>query len=244
MIARTFWRIHQSVSLIAGARRATEVLMGGGIDLLQEEAQRATNQVFSIAKSMAIPLGTLQRGTMERKVFEHQTTALNTVIDSALMITMHALVDDVLCQLIHVIIRAAPVRCAHFVDSKKIELRAAREKTYRALLQERLLEYGESVDRLSLPAKVELLLSALRPQPGSLNTAEHTFSIEHLAELDALRHDLVHGGGPRRIPDLKADLDYLQFVAYTLWAATSQSSPGLLEGFAKSTPFPQNSPPR
>lgn len=237
IVAEVFWRAMSSMSLIAGARRATEVLLRDGGDVLRNEARQSASASLQIAETLGVPPGRLTREAVEQHIFGHQSESLAAVVDASLLITMHALLDDALFQLLRVAMRATPDKCKHFVASKKIDLSAARDKSYPELLADKLVEYeGKTLERASLLEKVDHLLGVLRPEAGSLNTETNTFSRDRLKELDELRHNLVHGTGPRTLPTLKEDLDYLQYVLFTFWGAVSLSEPSLLVELVKGPP--------
>lgn len=228
ILAEVFWRAMSSTSLIAGARYAAEVLLSKGGEVLRNEAKESASTSLQIARSLGIPPQRLTKEAVEQHIFGHQSKSLAAVIDSSLLITMHALLDDALFQLLRVAMRAMPVKCEHFVASKKIDLVTARDKPYPELLADKLAEYEGSLERTSLAEKVNRLLSVLRPEAGSLDTEAHTFSLERLKELDEARHSLVHGDGPRALPKLKDDLEYLQYVLFTFWSKVALSAPDLL----------------
>jgi hypothetical protein len=233
IIARLFGRTVSSVSLVAGARRAAEVLLREGSEALRSEAEKASALSLQIIKSMGIPGDRLNGKFTADTVLEHQRGSLIAVIDSALLITMHAVVDDSMYQLLRAVFRETPERCEHLVSAKKVELSEVRRQAYLDLLKDKLMELENSLERASLLKKVDTLLSVLKPEPGSLNSDRYDFSREHLEELDQLRHDVVHGSGPRTLPTIQNDLEYLQFVLFTFWGAVALSTPTMLTEFAK-----------
>jgi predicted house-cleaning noncanonical NTP pyrophosphatase (MazG superfamily) len=242
IVAQVFWQAMSSLSLIAGAHRAAQVLLKEGSEVLFGEAVRSADLSLHVAQSFGVPPERLTREDVEKHIFGHQSKSLSAVIDASLLITMHALLDDALYQLLRAAMIATPEKCEHFVSSKKIDLAMAKDKNYAQLLADKLTEFERSLSRASLLEKVDHLLSVVRPEAGSLNTDVQTFSRERLEQLDNFRHDLVHGSGPREIPSIREDLEYLQYVLFTLWAKVALSAPGLVAGLLKGPPQRESQP--
>lgn len=233
IIAKLLGQTMSSVSLIAGARRAIQVLLSEGGGALRAEAEKASRLSLQILETIGVPQVQQKFNITAEAVVEHQSESLIAVVDSALLIAMHAVLDDSVHQLLRALFQEAPDRCEDLVARKKVDLGEVRAQDYMTLLKGQLADLENSLERSSLLKKVDTLLSVLKPEPGSLNTERYSFSRGRLEELDQLRHQLVHDSGPRTLPTIDEDLEYLQYVLFTLWAAVSLSTPTMLDELAK-----------
>jgi len=59
---------------------------------------------------------------------------------------------------------------------------------------------------------LKALISALQPPPEVLSDGEYSYSEARIAEIDAVRHQVVHED-PREIPSIEDDLRYLEATA-------------------------------
>lgn len=237
IIAELLLQIVNAESMVAGARRAHELLERESQSILAD-AKDASGAILQFLRSSGVPTGAITPEEFQDHILRHQSSSLAAVIDSASLIATHALLDTVIHRLLQVVIRATPEKCEHFVTSRSVELSIVRDTPYSAILAEKLARFESSIERAPLLEKLDRLMSVLRPVAGSLDTESHRFSRDRIERLNNLRHDIVHRGGLRILPTLEDDLQYVQYVLHALWATTATSAPGLLSKLAEGKPPP------
>jgi len=75
-------------------------------------------------------------------------------------------------------------------DRKKYSLSDLRAKDFIARLREESISYLDHLKRCSLPNRMGVLLSILRPSKQLVS--DHQFSLDTLKQIDKLRHTLIH----------------------------------------------------
>jgi hypothetical protein len=132
-------------------------------------------------------------------------------VDAAALVFAHAILDETASEFCRVSAAACPQDWESRVLDKKVSLKEVRTKGVEVVFREALEARLESLERESLPAKVQHLLACCQPPAGARPIEGYEFSIERLERIDRLRHQVVHESVlGRAIENAEADLEFLQ----------------------------------
>lgn len=220
-------RLIGSVSGIAGARRAADLFLEKGAPILEVEAQKETQAILShlrrtipnernkILEAIGGPEG------MAAFAVIHQSSALRSAIDSASLVFMHAVLEDVLMECILGTMRADVGAWERKLSGKRVKVGDIKGKSYDEVLRELLEAHRDQIERESMPKKAELLIAIMRPQPDELSDASYIYSKKRLEKIDSSRHEIVHRTGPQNLPTIADDIRYMEATAFRFLTMTA-----------------------
>lgn len=149
--------------------------------------------------------------TMAQSMTEAAVANARTAIDAASIVFAHSILDGAAYECCQVTALLAPLDWEQSVADRRVKLSDVKSTSYEDLVKANLQPVIEELDRKSLPQKIELLFQRCRPPGGWAPMGDYKFDPNRIARFDELRHGIihVHGAGPREIPDLDTELDYL-----------------------------------
>ena len=128
-------------------------------------------------------------------------------VDSASIVFMHSALDGALQDLCRATALVAPQRWQQFVDGQEERLDVLRDRGYEAVAKDRIDAFVTSYE--SMLKKTDRLFQVCQPDRANSRIG-YRFDRARLAELDDLRHDIVHRNRPRTpIHDVDAGIEYL-----------------------------------
>lgn len=123
-------------------------------------------------------------------------------VDAATLVFSHSLLDAWLLDVCRLTSIVNPSYWESLVERKQVELGQVRARGYEDLLHEKVGVLLKGLERDSMLKKVDSILAQCRPAKMPLHIPGYRFSRAKLAELDELRHDIVHRGVLGRVvPD-------------------------------------------
>ncbi len=135
-------------------------------------------------------------------------------VDAASVIFAHSILDGAAFESCRISSIAAPMDWEREVRDRQVRLGGLKDSQYEELVRDAVGKFIHSLERESLLTKVDCLLARCQPSSGWSPMGGYAFSRDRIAAFDRLRHDIIHGAGPRVIPDLEADLDYLSRTTF------------------------------
>lgn len=150
-----------------------------------------------------------------------QKLSVQMVLDAACLVFAHSVFDAALLECCRAAAIASPADWEQFVKERKYAIIALKEQSYESILQAAVENELQRLSRDSAVVKVDRLLSLCRPSSDFLTSPIHrsgvySFSRERLVEIDQVRHDIVHGEGPRQLENLDEDVTYLEATAFRM----------------------------
>ncbi len=130
-------------------------------------------------------------------------------VDAASVIFAHSILDGAAFECCRISSIAAPMDWESEVKERMVRPGGLKDSPYEGLVRDAVEKFVLSLDRASLLTKIDLLFARCRPPSGETLMVGYVFSRDRIVAFDRLRHDIIHGAGPRVIPSLDADLDYL-----------------------------------
>lgn len=161
-------------------------------------------------------------GAVAEGLTKQQIEAFGGSVDSASIVFMHSALDGALHDLCKATALAAPQRWEQFVDGQEERLGVIRERGYEAVAKDRIDAFVSALSYESMLKKTDRLFQVC--QPGrAYARAGYRFDRARLAELDDLRHDIVHRNRPRApIPDVDAGIDFLNETGLFFFGMVNQ----------------------
>ncbi len=131
-------------------------------------------------------------------------------LDASSLVFAHSLLDGTVHDYCRLCAMIAPRDFLPFVGEKKLALNEIEGQSFENLLGNLIEVYLTNLEKESLLRKADFLFQICRPPSGFAPMEGYTFSRSRLADLDALRHRIVHTVGPlTRIPNSEDDFEFL-----------------------------------
>jgi len=113
-------------------------------------------------------------------------------VNAATLLFSHSLLDAWLLEVCRLTAIVDPPYWESLVERKQVELGQVRAKRYEQLVHEKVRALLKGLERDSMLKKVDCILAQCRPARISSHNPSWRFDRAKLAELDRLRHDIVH----------------------------------------------------
>jgi len=138
----------------------------------------------------------LQTITSDPNYFRNKQIESNqSIIDAACIVFAHGILDDSVYGYLKVTSMASPALWDSYLENKKVEFKAIREKTYEQIREEtlkRLLD--KEIEPLSFPKKLDLLHEISTVQEGeTFLESNFTYEKKRLSKFHGIRKNIVHG---------------------------------------------------
>jgi hypothetical protein len=143
-------------------------------------------------------------------------------IDASSLVFAHSIVDSNAYDYCLVTSMLEPQSWESLIDKKKIQLSEIKEQSYSEILSREVSKFILSLERESLLKKVDLLFSICKPPRDFAPINDFQYDRARLEELDKLRHEIVHGSGPIKLPNGPADIRYPQRTSSFLMALVNE----------------------
>lgn len=117
----------------------------------------------------------------------------NDSLDAATAIFIHSMIDGAAFDFCRVTALHAPKDWESDLLAKQIPLGAVRERSYDAILQEKLQQTLDGLEMKSLSEKIDRLHARCQPPRGWSPMDNYSFDATRINKLDKLRQDIVHG---------------------------------------------------
>jgi len=135
---------------------------------------------------------------------------LNVSIDAASLVFMHSVIDSAVYEFCHALAYVSPLSWERYVSKKKVAIDEIKEDSYQSILNAKILQYVNSLERESLLTKIDHIFQVCKPIEGFTPIENYKFDRDRVEGLDRLRHDVVHGAGQVvRLPKGDEDIWYL-----------------------------------
>lgn len=158
---------------------------------------------------------------------ERRAAQFTSMVEGASLIYAHSLLDGIAYDLCECIAMISPLAWRTHVEMKKVALKDVIARSRDDLERELVDSYLTSLERESLPKKVEALFSVCHPKkdfsPFVREEPQYAYDSKRLCKLDDQRHDLVHGLLPISTSVGTVELEYMQKTALYLAAMVSAS---------------------
>lgn len=208
---KTFFRAVSNLGTIASFRR----VVAGTLPAAEPATYAWALRFLSDPSSKRLFLepdriGPLDLEAIARHATDRSLKNARAVTDAATIVFAHSVVDDAAYQYGSVSALAEPDDWANDISGRKVSFGQVKLKGVDFVSQDLLAAHLKQLEREPLMDKMEALFKRCRPTSDVINTSQFKYSPERLAELDSLRHKIVHGEGvSESIPTIDKDLDYL-----------------------------------
>jgi hypothetical protein len=148
-------------------------------------------------------------GAVAEGLTKQQVQAFGGSVDSASIVFMHSALDGALHDLCRATALVAPQRWQPFVDGQEERLSVLRDRGYEAVAKDRIDAFVAALSRESMLKKTDRLFQVCQPE-RAYSRVGYRFDRARLAEVDNVRHDIVHRNRPRTpIQDVDGSIDFL-----------------------------------
>ena len=155
-----------------------------------------------------------REGLVERRPREMTEAAVNDfrhTLHAASLVFAHSILDAAMLDCLKVCATAASTDWVELLRDKKVSLGEVEKSSFSGLLAEAIEAELARLERQSLLAKVDRILQLCRPDKEVYLTNGFRFDRDRLAQLDSLRHEVVHAPGGRwSFTNILEDLQFMQ----------------------------------
>jgi hypothetical protein len=120
-------------------------------------------------------------------------TSSYAALDAAVLVYYHSLLDASAFDYCRVTALHAPQDWEQDLKATQVPLLETKSKSYDRLLQAKLDERLERLERESLLTKVDRLFARCNPSPGWSPMVGYLFDRDRIKQFDDQRHEIVHG---------------------------------------------------
>jgi len=138
-------------------------------------------------------------------------------VDAASVVFAHAILDGAAFDCCRISSMIAPADWEVQIAARQVPLTVLKEASREEIVRDMVEKYVATLERESLLKKVDLLFARCQPAAGWSPMNNYAFNRARLEAFDQLRHDTIHGSGPRPIPNLDVELDYLSRTTFFLF---------------------------
>lgn len=212
VMQRAFQNIHNLLSVVVVGLRSQPPVMPRPIHLDPQMETRLTD-----VQKMGLQTPEAEMAMADMNAKTYLLNAINT-LDAASLVFAHSILDDLTIQYCQISITAAPEDWQNEVADTKLSLAEFRSKPTEETIRDLPNSYMNSVRRLSLPKRVELLCQKCKPrklQIAAFTVGEKPFRLDmdRLRVLDKRRHTVVHELNLWEMQDsTDDDLEYMKTV--------------------------------
>lgn len=230
LFSRTWFRTLDRFFMILSFRKVAAMgLPLASVEVLRESTEGVNdlmtnpeNDKFFLDKEGAIKAGG-GVDAMATQMANKQLANFESAKDAASLVFAHSILDAAAldyCRVTSVVSRSS---WAALVQKKKLELQEIREATYDQILQEKVEEYLQALDRQSLLTKIDRLFAVCKPPEKFAPIRDYEFDRVRLTDFDNIRHEIVHGEVPNKpLPNGDADIWFLLSSANYLMAIVNE----------------------
>jgi hypothetical protein len=192
-----------------GAPLAKSRLVAENNLLAQRIAHDAEYDELFIDKAKAVEFfGGTERLAM--LLTQRELTSFQRAVDAASLIFVHSALDAAVSDLCRVCALIAPTDWEPFLSNQKIPLSQAKSSSFVDLLQSKLKDHLQVLEREALLVRVERLFALCKPPAGFSPKRDYSYDRSRLQNLDDLRHRIVHGDTAAvALGDVPASLQFL-----------------------------------
>jgi len=126
---------------------------------------------------------------------EQTVQEMELVMNAASIVFVHSVLDAAALDYCRVTALAAPKDWETVVEKKGVSLAELKGATYDQLLDQKLKDYFEQLERESLFAKADQLLARCKPPAKWSPMNNYEYDRKRLEYLDKFRHNIIHGDG-------------------------------------------------
>ena len=138
-------------------------------------------------------------------------------VDAASVVFAHAILDGAAFDCCRISSAIAPSDWEGYIAERQVRLTVLKEVSHEEIVRDVVEKYVAILERESLLKKVDLLFARCQPPADWSPMSNYAFDRARLEAFDHLRHDIIHGSGPRPIPSLDVELDYLGRTTFFLF---------------------------
>lgn len=148
---------------------------------------------------------------MPRDMTEAAVKDFRHTLHAACLVFAHSIFDAAMFDCLRVCAAAAPTDWGELLRDKKVALGQVAGNSFAGLLTEAIEAELARLERQSLLAKVDRIFQLCRPEKEVYLTNGFRFDRNRLAQLDSLRHGVVHAPGGRwSFTTISEDLQFMQ----------------------------------
>lgn len=149
--------------------------------------------------------------TVAAKMADAQLASQNFAIDAACLVFAHTMLDTVAHDFCRIVARAALHDYEPFVAGRKAKMEDIKALPYDDLLARQVDDYLAWIEKESLLRKLDLLHKLCQPGDAFRKNCEHRYERDRVEQLDAIRHDVVHGRDVAApLPHGDEDIEYMK----------------------------------
>ncbi len=145
---------------------------------------------------------------------EQTVREMDLVMNAASVVFVHSVLDAAALDFCRVTMLVAPKEWEGAVEKKGVQLAELKATSYDQLLQQKLKDYYDQLERESLLTKADHLLARCKPEPKWSPMNNYEYDRDRLKRLDDFRHNIIHGDGlGMELKDADNEVDYLTRTA-------------------------------
>ncbi len=220
LFTETFLSCNSRFAVISSFRRISELgLPAATLDIYDQYLQFA-DELFNdpqhdslfIDKQKAFEtLGGVE--ALGSKMAQDQITNYKASVDAASLIFAHSVIDNAVLNYCSCSALAAPDDWEKFIEKKKVSIEEIKGLTANEILNNKVNEYIDSLDRESLLYKADRLFQVCQPPAKFSPIHNYSYDRERILQLDEMRHEIVHGSSS--VPMLPSGDDDIWFLHQT-----------------------------
>jgi hypothetical protein len=227
---------------IRAARKAALVALSSASSSLEQEALNAI-QIFAVDPKLReyFRPGTVTTEKLggwngiSQKMVSYQKSSVQVVLDAASLVFAHSVFDAALLDCCRSAAMACPSDWECFVKKRQFTVGDLKGQSYEDILQAAIESELRKLYRDSALAKVDRILALCRPGSAILASEGYVFDRDRLVAIDAMRHDIVHGKGPRQLENVEEDVTYLEATIFRMLSAVMERYNVMPDGAALNT---------
>ena len=145
------------------------------------------------------------------KLTEQSVRNFEVAVDAASLVFAHSVLDDTALGFCRVTASLSPTDWEIFVTKKKVSLEDLKVYScYAEILKSGVDDHLKELEKDSLLRKIDRLFQVCKPPAGFSPMRNYEYNRDRLANLDNLRHEIIHGDGPvKELPKGEEDIEYL-----------------------------------
>ena len=143
--------------------------------------------------------------------------AYNNYIAEACIIFTHSILNSVVYSFCRVLSLIVPNKWEYYVEKKKIQLLNIKDNSYDKILQEKVKEYINQLERESILRKIDIILEICKYKEGINPDNKFNYNRERIKKFNDLRNNIVHEKSQLKNIQFKDDdLRYIQGIVVFL----------------------------
>ena len=208
-------------AVVSSFRRISELGLPAATLNIYEEYLQFANELFNdpqheslfIDKQKALEtLGGVE--ALGSKMVSEQIANYKASVDAASLIFAHSVLDNAVLNYCRCSALASPTDWEKFIEKKKITVEDIKDSSTDEIVNKKVNEYIDSLDRESLLYKADRLFQVCRPPAKFSPLHNYSYDRKRILKLDEMRHEIVHGSSSVPLLPLgDADIWFLQQTA-------------------------------